>query len=75
MLFSLQQRLWNMNISKKDLEKECLKRDRKVSYDVIRHIINGSYHAFYEVSNKTWFKVLNTIEELEAEKGIKSIEY
>lgn len=75
MLFSLQQRLWNMNISKKDLERECLKRDRKVSYNVIRQVINGSYKSFYEVSNRTWFRILNTIEELEREKGIKSIEY
>ena len=70
MEFSLDQRLYNMRVSKKELFRECKKRGRKVSYDTVRMIINEpDYPVRYELRRK----IIQTIEELEKEKGITDI--
>lgn len=70
MEFSLDQRLYNMRISMKELLRECEKRNRKVSYSTVRKVINEPY---YVVSYDVRRKVIQTIEELEKEKGITDI--
>lgn len=70
MEFSLNQRLYNMHITMKDLLRECEKRGRKVSYKTVRKVINEPYYAV-DWSLRT--KVIQTIEELEQEKGITDI--
>ena len=70
MEFSLNQRLYNMHITMKDLLRECEKRGRKVSYNTVRKVINEPYYA---VDWNLRSKVIQTIEELEKEKGITDI--
>lgn len=72
MQFSLDQRLYNMKITKRKLCNECANRGRKVSYDSILKVINDSP---YSTTYGTRKKVIDTIEELEKEKGIKSIDF
>ena len=70
MEFSLEQRLFNLRISRKDLERECSSRNRKVSYETVRKVINEPY---YMTGREVREKVLETLTELEQERGIKSI--
>lgn len=70
MEFSLEQRLYNMRISMRELLRECEKRNRKVCYNSVRKVIKEPpYMIDYEIRRK----VLQTIEELEKEKGITDI--
>ena len=71
MTFSLDQRLYNLKISKKDLHEECKNRGRKVSYSTICKAINEPGTVLYSVEKK----IVDTIQELEKEKGIVSIEF
>lgn len=66
MKYSLDQRLYNMNITKKDLQKECVKRGRNISYSSVCKVINEPEEVLYSTEKK----VIETVEELEHERGI-----
>ena len=65
---SWEQRLYNLKMSKKDLQKECVSRGRKVGYDSITNVISHSTDVLYSTQKK----ITDTIQELEAEKGISA---
>lgn len=58
---SLDQRLYKLGMSKKDLQKKCANRGRKVGYDSITKVLYS-----------TEKKITDTIQELEAERGISA---
>ena len=63
-----EQRLYNLQMSKKDLQKECVSRGRKVGYDSITKVLSHSTEVLYSTEKK----ITNTIQELEAERGISA---
>lgn len=65
---SWEQRLYNLQMSKKDLQKECVSRGRKVSYDSITKVLSHSTEVLYSTEKK----ITDTIQELEAERGISA---
>lgn len=65
---SLDQRLYNLRMSKKDLQKECANRGRKVGYDSISKVLSNSNEVLYSTEKK----ITDTIQELEAERGISA---
>lgn len=65
---SLDQRLYNLRMSKKDLQKECANRGRKVSYDSISKALSNLNEVLYSTEKK----IIDTIQELEAERGISA---
>lgn len=65
---SLDQRLYNLGMSKKDLQKECANRGRKVGYDFIMKVLSHSNEVLYSTEKK----ITDTIQELEAERGISA---
>lgn len=71
MQYSLDQRLYNLNMSKKELCEECNCRGRKISYNMVCRVINQPGDAFYKYEKI----VSDTISELEAIKGITDIEF
>lgn len=48
MQYSLDQRLYNLNMSKKELCEECNCRGRKISYNMVCRVINQPGDAFYK---------------------------
>lgn len=65
---SLDQRLYNLGMSKKDLQTECANRGRKVGYDSITKVLSHSNEVLYSTEKK----ITDTIQELEAERGISA---
>lgn len=65
---SLDQRLYNLGMSKKDLQTECANRGRKVDYDSITKVLSHSNEVLYSTEKK----ITDTIQELEAERGISA---
>ncbi len=65
---SLDQRLYNLGMGKKDLQKECASRGRKVGYDSITKVLSHSNEVLYSTEKK----ITDTIQELEAERGISA---
>lgn len=65
---SLDQRLYNLQMSKKDLQRECANRGRKVGYDSISKVLANSNEVLYSTEKK----ITDTIRELEAERGISA---
>ena len=65
---SWEQRLYNLQMSKKDLQKECANRGRKIGYDSLCKVIANTGEVLYSTEKK----VTDTIEELEKEKGISA---
>lgn len=71
MQYSLDQRRYRLDISRKQLHEECNNRGRKISYNAVCQVINEPG----ELLHHTEKLVIDTIEELEAEKGIVSSEF
>lgn len=69
MLYSLDQRMYRLNISKKKLWEECNRRGRKIGYTSVCAVID--YPG--EKSLKMEQKVTDTIAEMEKERGITDI--
>lgn len=65
---SWEQRLYNLKMSKKDLQKECVNRGRKVGYDSIAKVLSHSTEVLFSTEKK----ITDTIQELEAERGISA---
>lgn len=65
---SWEQRLYNLKMSKKDLQKECVSRGRKVGYDSITKVLSHSTEVLYSTEKK----ITDTIKELEVERGISA---
>lgn len=65
---SWEQRLYNLQMNKKDLQKECVRRGRKVGYDSITKVLSHSTEVLYSTEKK----ITDTIQELEAERGISA---
>lgn len=65
---SLDQRLYTLGMSKKGLQKECANRGRKVGYDSITNVLSHSNEVLYSTEKK----ITDTIQELEAERGISA---
>lgn len=65
---SLDQRLYNLGMNKKDLQRECANRGRKVGYDSICKILSNSNEVLFSTEKK----VTDTISELETERGISA---
>lgn len=70
MQFTLDQRQYRLNITKKQLCDECNSRGRKISYPTVCKVIEEPNEASY----KTKEIVSATITEMELERGIVSSE-
>lgn len=71
MQFSLDQRRYRLNLSRKQLCEECNLRGRKISYGAVCKVINEPGESLYQTEKI----VLDTIAELEVERGITSSEF
>lgn len=71
MTYSLDQRLYNMKLSKKDLYEICVSKGLKISYDMVRRVINEPGEVLYKYEKM----VTDVISELEAKRGITDIEF
>lgn len=71
MQFSLDQRLYNLNMSKKELCEECNLRGRKISYGTVCRVIEHPGEVLYKYEKM----VVDTVSELEAIRGITDIEF
>lgn len=71
MQFSLDQRLYNLNMSKKELCEECNYRGRKISYGTVCRVIEHPGEVLYKYEKI----VVDTVSELEAIRGITDIEF
>lgn len=71
MRFSLDQRRYRLNLSRKQLWEECNLRGRKIGYSSVCKAIDTPL----EVEYKTKKKVSDTILDLEKEKGITDIDF
>lgn len=71
MTFSLDQRLYNLKLSKKDLHEICASKGLKISYKMICRTLNEPG----EVSYKFEKMVADVISELETKRGITDIEF
>lgn len=68
MQYSLDQRRYGLDLSRKQLWEECNRRGRKISYTAVCKAINEPGESLYQTEKI----VTDTILELEAEKGIAS---
>ena len=48
MTYSLDQRLYNMKLSKKDLHEICVDKGYKISYDMVRRVLNELGEVMYK---------------------------
>lgn len=71
MTYSLDQRLYNMKLSKKNLDEICVSKGLKISYDMVRRVINEPGEVLYKYEKM----VTDVISELEAKRGITDIEF
>lgn len=71
MTYSLDQRLYNMKLSKKNLHEICVSKGLKISYDMVRRVINEPGEVLYKYEKM----VTDVISELEAKRGITDIEF
>lgn len=71
MQFSLDQRLYNLNMSKKELCEECNRRGRRISYGTVCRVIAHPGEVLYKYEKI----VVDTISELEALRGITDIDF
>lgn len=71
MTFSLDQRRYRLNLTKKQLHEECLKRGRKIGYSSVCTTIENPGELLYTTEKK----VIDTIAEIEAERRITDIEF
>ena len=71
MQFTLDQRRYRLNLSRKQLWEECSRRGRKIGYSSVCKAIDTPV----EVGYKTEKKVSDTITELENEHGITGIDF
>lgn len=65
---SLDQRVYNLKMSKKDLHNECINRGRKVSYSSVCKFLSDPSEVLYATEKK----ITDTIREIEAERGISA---
>ncbi len=71
MQFSLDQRRYRLNMSCRQLWEECNRRGRTVSYDMVRKVINQSGEVLYHTEKK----IVDTLAEIEMERGMTDIEF
>ena len=71
MTFSLDQRLYNMKLSKKDLHEICVDKGHKISYSMVCRVLNEPGEVMYKYKRI----VIDVISELEAKRGITDIEF
>lgn len=71
MTYSLDQRLYNMKLSKKDLHEICVDKGYKISYDMVRRVLSEPGEVMYKYKKI----ITDVIAELEAKRGITDIEF
>lgn len=71
MTYSLDQRLYNLKLSKKDLHKIYVDKGFKISYDTVRRVINEPGEVLYKYEKI----VTDVISGLEAKREITDIEF
>ncbi len=71
MTFSLDQRLYNLKLSKKDLHEICVNKGLEISYSTVCRVINYPGEVLYKYEKM----VTDVISELEAKRGITDIEF
>lgn len=71
MTFSLEQRLRNLKLSKKDLHEICVDRGFKISYSTVLRVFSEPEEVLYKYEKI----VTDMIVELEAKRGITDIEF
>lgn len=71
MTFSLDQRLYNLKLSKKDLHEICVNKGLEISYSTVCRVINYLGEVLYRYEKI----VTDVISELEAKRGITDIEF
>ncbi len=71
MEYSLDQRRYRLDLSKKQLHEECNRRGRKISYQAVCTVINEPRMLSPAIENM----VRDTIKELETSRGITDIDF
>lgn len=71
MTFSLDQRLYNLKLSKKDLHEICVNKGLEISYGTVCRVINSPGEVLYQYEKM----VTDVISELEAKRGITDIKF
>ena len=71
MTFSLDQRLYNLKLNKKDLHEICVNNGLEISYGTVCRVINYPGEVLYKYEKM----VTDVISELEAKRGITDIEF
>lgn len=71
MKYSLDQRLYNLKLSKKDLHEICTSKGLKISYNTLCRVFSEPGEVQYKYEKM----VTDVISELEAKQGITNIEF
>lgn len=71
MQFTLDQRRYRLNLTRKQLWEECNRRGRKIGYNSVCKAINAPLEVDYQAK----IKVSDTIAELEKECGVTDIDF
>lgn len=71
MAFSLDQKLYNMKLSRKDLHEICVDKGHKISYNMVCRVLNELGEVMYKYKKI----VTDVISELESKRGITDIEF
>lgn len=71
MTFSLDQKLYNMKLSRKDLHEICVDKGHKISYNMVCRVLNELGEVMYKYKKI----ITDVISELESKRGITDIEF
>jgi hypothetical protein len=71
MTFSLDQKLYNMKLSRKDLHEICVDKGYNISYNMVCRVLNEPGEVMYKYKKI----VTDVISELESKRGITDIEF